>query len=163
MSQACATSSPPLRSARALHRAEDIGSALQGGVNVCQRQLVKEVLGPLVAEFVRNFGREDATPIQRGSNASLLGRVQAVKLIRHKALRHLRAAPRPVGSLLSAPGSKFVPGKLHLLPSKRADPPRLGRAGRDSAYRSGRSPDWLKMKNSDAPAVTREAEEDWGK
>jgi hypothetical protein len=30
-------------------------------------------------------------------------------------------------------------------------------------YRSGRSPDWLKMKNSDAPAVTREAEEDWGK
>jgi hypothetical protein len=33
----------------------------------------------------------------------------------------------------------------------------------DSAYRSGRSPDWLKMKNSDAPAVKREEEEDWGK
>jgi bifunctional non-homologous end joining protein LigD len=33
---------------------------------------------------------------------------------------------------------------------------------KDSAYRSGRSPDWLKMKNVDAPAVTREAEEDWG-
>ena len=33
---------------------------------------------------------------------------------------------------------------------------------KDSAYRSGRSPDWLKMKNSDAPAVKREAEEDWG-
>jgi hypothetical protein len=32
---------------------------------------------------------------------------------------------------------------------------------KDSAYRSGRSPDWLKMKNPDAPAVTREAEEDW--
>jgi putative GTP pyrophosphokinase len=31
------------------------------------------------------------------------------------------------------------------------------------AYRSGRSPDWLKMKNADAPAVKREAEEDWGK
>jgi bifunctional non-homologous end joining protein LigD len=30
-----------------------------------------------------------------------------------------------------------------------------------SAYRSGRSPDWLKMKNADAPAVKREAEEDW--
>src|SRR6516164_4262254 len=106
MSQACATSSPPSRSARALHRAEDIGSALQGGVNVCQRQLVKEVLGPLVTEFIRNFGREDATPIQRGSNASLLGRVQAVKLIRHNALRLLAAVPRPVGRLLSAPGSK---------------------------------------------------------
>jgi bifunctional non-homologous end joining protein LigD len=34
---------------------------------------------------------------------------------------------------------------------------------KDSAYRSGRSPNWLKMKNSDAPAVKREAEEDWGK
>jgi bifunctional non-homologous end joining protein LigD len=32
---------------------------------------------------------------------------------------------------------------------------------KDSAYRSGRSPDWLRMKNPDAPAVTREAEEDW--
>ena len=32
-----------------------------------------------------------------------------------------------------------------------------------SRYRSGRSPDWLKMKNSNAPAVKREAEEDWGK
>ena len=32
-----------------------------------------------------------------------------------------------------------------------------------SSYRSGRSPDWLKMKNADAPAVKREAEEDWSK
>jgi ATP-dependent DNA ligase len=34
---------------------------------------------------------------------------------------------------------------------------------KDSAYRSGRSPDWLKMKNPAAPAVNREAEEDWGR
>jgi bifunctional non-homologous end joining protein LigD len=34
---------------------------------------------------------------------------------------------------------------------------------KNSPYRSGRSPDWLKMKNSDAPAVKREEEEDWGK
>jgi bifunctional non-homologous end joining protein LigD len=34
---------------------------------------------------------------------------------------------------------------------------------KDSTYRSGRSPDWLKMKNADAPAVKREAEENWGK
>ena len=34
---------------------------------------------------------------------------------------------------------------------------------KDSPYRSGRSPDWLKMKNADAPAVKRESEEDWGK
>jgi bifunctional non-homologous end joining protein LigD len=32
-----------------------------------------------------------------------------------------------------------------------------------SPYISGRSPDWLKMKNADAPAVKREAEEDWGR
>jgi bifunctional non-homologous end joining protein LigD len=32
-----------------------------------------------------------------------------------------------------------------------------------SLYRSGRSPDWLKFKNPVAPAVKREAEEDWGR
>jgi ATP-dependent DNA ligase len=32
-----------------------------------------------------------------------------------------------------------------------------------SHYRSGRSPDWLKFKNPVAPAVKREAEEDWGR
>jgi bifunctional non-homologous end joining protein LigD len=32
-----------------------------------------------------------------------------------------------------------------------------------SRYRSGRSPDWLKFKNPDAPAVRREADEDWGR
>jgi len=34
---------------------------------------------------------------------------------------------------------------------------------KDSAYRSGRSPDWLKMKNPACAAVKREAEEDWGR
>jgi hypothetical protein len=34
---------------------------------------------------------------------------------------------------------------------------------RDSHYRSGRSPDWIKSKNPSAPAVRREAEEDWGR
>ena len=32
-----------------------------------------------------------------------------------------------------------------------------------SIYRLGRSPLWLKVKNPNAPAVKREAEEDWGK
>jgi bifunctional non-homologous end joining protein LigD len=31
-----------------------------------------------------------------------------------------------------------------------------------SPYRSGRVSDWLKIKNPAAPAVKREAEEDWG-
>jgi hypothetical protein len=30
-----------------------------------------------------------------------------------------------------------------------------------SRYRSGRSPDWLKFQNPEAPAVKREAEEEW--
>src|SRR5882757_6115473 len=34
---------------------------------------------------------------------------------------------------------------------------------KDSMYRSGRSPDWLKMKNPEASAVKRETEQDWGK
>src|SRR5215472_5910885 len=54
------------------------------GVNVCQQQLVNELLGPLVTEFVRNFSRQDATPIQRNS--------QAVKFIRHNTSRIFRAA-----------------------------------------------------------------------
>ena len=33
---------------------------------------------------------------------------------------------------------------------------------RRSVYRSGRSRDWIKMKNPDCDAVRREAEEDWG-
>jgi hypothetical protein len=32
-----------------------------------------------------------------------------------------------------------------------------------SIYRSGRSTDWLKFKNPAAPAVKREAEEEWGR
>jgi ATP-dependent DNA ligase len=32
---------------------------------------------------------------------------------------------------------------------------------RDSFYRSGRSPDWIKGKNPNAPAVKREVEENW--
>jgi hypothetical protein len=32
-----------------------------------------------------------------------------------------------------------------------------------SLYRSGRSPHWVKVKNPKAPAVKREAEEDWGR
>jgi hypothetical protein len=34
---------------------------------------------------------------------------------------------------------------------------------KDSRYRSGRSPHWIKSKNPNAPAVRREAEEQWGR
>src|SRR6266404_7014958 len=42
---------------------ENIDSGLKGGAKVCQRQLVNEMLGPLVTEFARNLGREAATRI----------------------------------------------------------------------------------------------------
>jgi hypothetical protein len=32
-----------------------------------------------------------------------------------------------------------------------------------SAYRPGGSRDWIKFENPDAPAVMREAEQDWGR
>jgi ATP-dependent DNA ligase len=32
-----------------------------------------------------------------------------------------------------------------------------------STYRSGRSAQWVKLKNPAAPAVRREAEEEWGR
>ena len=33
---------------------------------------------------------------------------------------------------------------------------------KDSLYSSGRTAHWIKSKNPNAPAVKREAEEDWG-
>jgi hypothetical protein len=41
--------------------------------------------------------------------------------------------------------------------------PAIQEGGKDSAYRSGRSPDWIKMKNPACAAVKRAAEEDWSK
>jgi hypothetical protein len=38
---------------------EDIGSVLKGGVNVCQRQLVNEVRGPLVAIWIGSTGNRN--------------------------------------------------------------------------------------------------------
>jgi hypothetical protein len=39
----------------------------------------------------------------------------------------------------------------------------VGVAAKAVVSRSGRSPHWVKVKNPNAPAVTREAEEDWGR
>jgi len=97
---------------RTFHRVEGIGSALNGSVNVCHRQLINNVLGPLVAEFVRNFGCEGATPIQRDSNASPLGRVQRtrfkVTVVRRASFWRMRHVPvhnpsRPALVLIEGP------------------------------------------------------------
>jgi bifunctional non-homologous end joining protein LigD len=69
---------------------------------------------------------------------------------------------------------RAAPG-LHLNEHIEADGPtvfaracKMGLEGivskrKDSPYRSGRSPDWLKSKNPACEAVRREEEEDWGK
>ena len=53
---------------------------------------------------------------------------------------------------------RLISVSSHFARPHRLAPKRLG-----SRYRSGRSPDWLKFKNPAAPAVWREAEEDWGR
>jgi hypothetical protein len=55
--------------------------------------------------------------------------------------------------IASIQARQFRPGGLEGIVSKR----------KDSRYKSGRSPDWVKSKNPDAPAVKREAEEEWGR
>src|SRR5262245_11209819 len=131
--QACATSSPPSRSVlRLLYPAEHIGSAFKGGVNACERQLINEVLGTLVTEFVPNFGREGATPIQLGPNASLFGRVQAVKHIRHSCAPRSHDAqsdnrhPNGRSVVIRADERRRVKAVRQ---SKRHPKRRLGRAG----------------------------------
>src|SRR6516162_7385160 len=67
---------------------------------------------------------------------------------------------RPHGSRQQAAGSRQQAAGSR----QQAAGSRQQAAGsRQQGLRSGRSPDWLKMKNPDAPAVAREAEEDWSR
>jgi ATP-dependent DNA ligase len=56
---------------------------------------------------------------------------------------------------------------LHLAEHLHAHACKLGCEGivskRGSRYVSGRTDNWVKVKNPTAPAVRREAEEDWGR
>jgi hypothetical protein len=69
---------------------------------------------------------------------------------------------------LAGPGTHFSsPLKVAVAfegsPRLQARPRRHRLEAQGFCYRSGRCPDWLKMKNPTAPAVKREAEEDWGR
>src|SRR5262249_7561724 len=68
------------------------------------------------------------------------------ELLRLPILRRLLELPLSLLSLIRRHGSR-----------------QQAAGSRQQGLRSGRSPDWLKMKNADAPAAKREAEEDWGK
>ena len=68
----------------------------------------------------------------------------------------------------AAPGIRFNQHFEHDGPTVFAHACKLGLEGivskrKDSRYRSGRSPDWLKVKDPANEAVRREAEEDWGR
>jgi bifunctional non-homologous end joining protein LigD len=87
--------------------------------------------------------RKEPTEVRQATLASILGKAKhGVRLNEH--LEH------PEGAVVFQHACKMG---LEGIVSKR-----LG-----SRYRSERSPDWLKFKNPEAPAVKREAEEDWGR
>jgi len=87
--------------------------------------------------------------------------------LRHDPLEVRKAALASIVARAS-PGIRFNEHIEGDGPTVFAHACKLGLEGvvskrKDSAYRSGRSPDWLKMKNPAAPAVKREAEEDWAR
>jgi bifunctional non-homologous end joining protein LigD len=75
-----------------------------------------------------------------------------------------------LASVLAHPGNgvRFNEHIEHDGPTVFAHACKLGLEGivskrKNSRYSSGRSPHWIKSKNPNAPAVKREAEEDWGR
>jgi bifunctional non-homologous end joining protein LigD len=94
-------------------------------------------------ELTRTDLRKEPIEVRKATLASVLRKAKSgVRLNEH--LEH------PEGAVVFQHACKMG---LEGIVSKR-----LG-----SRYRSGRSPDWLKFKNPNAPAVKREAEEDWNK
>jgi bifunctional non-homologous end joining protein LigD len=87
--------------------------------------------------------RRDPLAVRKATLASLLSRAAP-------GLRFNEHMDEEDGALVFAHACKMG---LEGIVSKR----------RDSRYRPGRSPDWIKSKNPNAPAVKREAEEDWNR
>ena len=87
--------------------------------------------------------RRDPLAVRKATLASLLSRASP-------GLRFNQHLDEKDGPLVFAHACKMG---LEGIVSKR----------RDSFYRSGRSPDWIKSKSPNAPAVKREAEKDRGR
>jgi bifunctional non-homologous end joining protein LigD len=87
--------------------------------------------------------RRDPLVVRKATLASVLARAAA-------GLRFNEHLDEEDGPLVFAHACKLG---LEGIVSKR----------KDSRYISGRTPRWIKSKNPAAPAVTREAEEDWGR
>src|SRR5262245_60924033 len=81
---------------------------------------------------------------------------QWLREIKHDGFRIIARKDGPRVRLYSRPGNDLT-RRFPLIVEA------LARRRSRSCIISGRSPDWLKMKNANAPAVKREAEEDWSK
>jgi bifunctional non-homologous end joining protein LigD len=108
---------------------------------------------------------------QRANESIFLYAFDLIELNRDDLRRDpLEVSTATLASIVAkaSPGTRFNEHMEGDGPTVFAHTCRMGLEGivskrKDSAYRSGRSPDWLKMKNSDAPAVKREEEEEWGR
>jgi ATP-dependent DNA ligase len=96
--------------------------------------------GLSVFDLVRNSAKTESSNASAGSLICYVGRTMAW------LNEHYRGDGAVIYKHACALGCEGIVSK------------RLG-----SPYRAGRSAHWLKIKNPDAPAVKREAEEDWGK
>jgi bifunctional non-homologous end joining protein LigD len=73
-----------------------------------------------------------------------------------RSWRHDHAAVLCAFDLIELDGKEYAPG------ASRRSQTHVGQYAVAPPYQSGRTDHWLKIENPAAPAVKREAEEDWG-
>jgi DNA invertase Pin-like site-specific DNA recombinase len=111
---------------------------------------------------------------KRLGNPKLSQARRRAAVARKEKADHFSANVAPLIREIQASGAKSLRGVARALAARGIPTARfkhackLGLEGivskrKDSPYRSGQSPDWLKMKNPACAAVKREEEEGWGK
>ena len=119
-----------------------------------------------------NVAHAPRRPPPRRAGLAIHGEFDLIELngddLRRDPLEARKATLASIVAAKASPGIRFNEHIEGDGPTVFAHACKLGLEGivskrKDSAYRSGRSPDWLKMKNPACAAVTREAEEEWAK
>ena len=109
----------------------------------------------------RGLARFDVLRRRRNEGVAFLYAFDLLELDGQDLRREpLEVRKQTLASLLRSPlpGVQFNAHLTHKMGLEGIVSKRLG-----SRYRSGRTSDWLEFENPAAPAVNREAEEDWGK
>ena len=128
--------------------------------------------GEAVACDDNGFASFDLIRYRRHDDSTFLYAFDLIELngddLRRDPLEVRKATLASIVAAKASPGIRFNEHIEGDGPTVFAHACKLGLEGivskrKDSAYRSGRSPDWLKMKNPACAAVTREAEEEWAK